>query len=303
MINLDQYLLNGQIKDLAHLTQFDVMDIFDEKPSFFSVTGKINYNESTYQQYLKIYTDDFQKKLSSFECISCHRLFVKERVRELKNEELENEIIKKLSTNYEKDTYFICREQCYKQLFQLEKVPIYSSLNNTKLEFPPDELANLNLYEKLLIQKAKCFQTIIKLKTHRKFTGAQNAPALSGLAVHLPITFNETHQFLDDNVSVPELPSADALSIVIDGLPTKNGNIWRSLVNLDKVYIALNWLKLNNIHYFGTKINKNLSKSPSSLIFQDDVGDSNGNLFKKFKLKQKKIYKNTSIVKFNFKNL
>ena len=107
IVHLDQYLLNGQIKDLAHLTQFDVMDIFDEKPSFFSVTGKINYNESTYQQYLKIYTDDFQKKLSSFECISCHRLFVKERVRELKNEELENEIIKKLSTNYEKDTYFI----------------------------------------------------------------------------------------------------------------------------------------------------------------------------------------------------
>jgi hypothetical protein len=49
----------------------------------------------------------------------------------------------------------------------------------------------------------------------------------------LPIQFEDKHQKLTDT-----LPNADALNIIANGLPTKTGNVWRSLVSMNKVYEA-----------------------------------------------------------------
>ena len=90
---------------------------------------------------------------------------------------------------------YLCREFCLKDISD-NLIPRYCFLNNMMLEETPDCIKNLNFYEKLLIQKAKCFQTIIKLHTIRK--NSKNIPisALKGTAINLPLNFEETNNYL-----------------------------------------------------------------------------------------------------------
>lgn len=155
-----------------------------------------------------------------FECISCNRLFTTDKLKLFNVNDLDNSIINQLisDSKFDKDLY-ICRDQCLKDINNL-KIPIYSKLNNMNLQYPPKEIACLNFYEKLLIQKAKCFQTIVQLKSLRNSQNSQKVFALKGLAIHLPISFETTHEYI-----VETLPNSDALSILVHGLPTKNKNI------------------------------------------------------------------------------
>lgn len=60
----------------------------------------------------------------------------------------------------------------------------------------------------------------------------------------MPLSLEETHDYV-----VNTLPNAESLSFIVNGLPTKVNNIWRGLVDMDNIYKALNWLKLNNKLY------------------------------------------------------
>ena len=83
------------------------------------------------------------------------------------------------------------------------------------------------------------------------------------------IKFEDTHQYVHDT-----LPNADALNFIINSLPTKTNNIWRALVDLEKVYAALHWLKEHNILYLDVKIiEKNMLKG-SSMIFEEIAKNS-----------------------------
>ena len=64
------------------------------------------------------------------------------------------------------------------------------------------------------------------------------------MTVHLTLSLEETHH----NV-VNTLPNSEALNFIVNGLPTKVNNIWRGLVDLDRIYNALSWLKINNKLY------------------------------------------------------
>jgi hypothetical protein len=44
----------------------------------------------------------------------------------------------------------------------------------------PEEISNLNSYELLLIQLAKCYMTIIKLKTHQNTNAKSLISAIKG---------------------------------------------------------------------------------------------------------------------------
>ncbi len=83
----------------------------------------------------------------------------------------------------------------------------------------------------------------------------------------MPIKYEDTHLYIQKT-----LPSANTLNFIINGLPTKTGNIWRGLVNLDKVYKALDWLKINNILYHDVTINTIL-KSQESLMLSEDANE------------------------------
>ena len=69
-------------------------------------------------------------------------------------------------------------------------------------------------------------------------------PALKGLAIHLPLNFNETNEHVKQT-----LPNFNCLNVIVDSLPTKNNIIWRNLIDINKVVRALKWLKSNNPFY------------------------------------------------------
>jgi len=135
--------------------------------------------------------------------------------------------------------------------FRLDKLPRYSILNNMFIDNVPKEISTLNFYEKLLIQKAKCFMTIIKLNSYGR--NIHQMQAIKGLAVYLPLEQNSTQNYV-----MKTLPSADKLNFIVEGLPTKSNSVWRGLVNLEKVFIALDWLKINNKLYSDIIIDRSL---------------------------------------------
>jgi hypothetical protein len=71
-------------------------------------------------------------------------------------------------------------------------------------------------------------------------------PALHGTAVHLPLSAEETL-----NNTFGSLPSNSSLEILVDSVPTKRKIVWRDLVNLKKVYAALQMLKQINPTIYG----------------------------------------------------
>ena len=103
----------------------------------------------------------------------------------------------------------------------------------------PPELSCLNDFEKVLIQRAKCFITIIKLKPYR-YHGPQNTllKAKKGTAVHFNLPVERTIQHVAET-----LPSPHFVEVLVDTLPTRSNIVWRSIVDMDKVVKALKHLK------------------------------------------------------------
>jgi hypothetical protein len=215
------------------------MEIGSDKQQFYD----IKYIDSL----IAIFKKDLLHRLQITECNSCHKFLAPSYLTHLpkkispKQRIILHELFGHLNDSQE---LLICRNYCYKDIFTLNRVPIYSFLNNMMLGQLPVVYKNLNIYEKLLLQRARVFQTTFRLQSHIKSSRANCIPALRGLAVHLPLTTTETHQYISDT-----LPNYDCIKIIINSLPTKTQKIWRSIVDLDKVYAAAEWLKHNNSQY------------------------------------------------------
>ena len=126
--------------------------------------------------------------------------------------------------------------------------PARCVLNGLKCEPLPKELDKLDPLSCQLTQRAKCFQTIVRLGTHTLKVPTYNSlKALKGAMLFLPLeksmeTLNEV--CIDSNhLHDPEV------YIIINGQPTKSNNVWRSLVNVNKIKAALRKLKEINWLY------------------------------------------------------
>ena len=120
----------------------------------------------------------------------------------------------------------------------------------------PDELAKLNTLETQLIQRAKCFQTVVRLGTYTGKIPIYNAlKAAKGTMFFLPLDLHNTLERLDEagftsDSTINELvglPDPE-LYIIIDSRPTKDKIVWQSLVDVPRVKLAaqklreFNWL-------------------------------------------------------------
>jgi hypothetical protein len=211
--NLDNYLINGDIENIIALTEYNKEFNAGSKQQITIIPKKLENDQNQLLRFRTILKKELDQKLASFECISCHRVFNKQRGRLLNEAEKTHEAFLAFAANYQSDQYYMCREQCYKQIYIEKKVPLYSYLNNIELHSPPEEIKGLNLYETMLCELSKCFQTIVKLNPLRKTPGVDGTAAIKGLAVHLPIQFEDTHQKLTDT-----LPNADALNIIVNDI-------------------------------------------------------------------------------------
>ena len=91
--------------------------------------------------------------------------------------------------------------------------------------------------QRLLIQRAKCYLTIIKLQPYSlpKNNQFDLIPAMKGNAIHMPIPMERTHDHIQET-----LPCLNNSRIIVDSLPSKlRKNLFRSMVDLNKVKMML----------------------------------------------------------------
>ena len=98
-----------------------------------------------------------------------------------------------------------------------------------------------------IIQRAKCYKTVVRLVTYTAKVPIYNLlEACKGTMFFLPLPMNKTFETLDQekdtNTSVARkcwLPNPE-LFIIVNGKPTKGKVVWRNLVNVNHIKVAIN---------------------------------------------------------------
>ena len=129
-------------------------------------------------------------------------------------------------------------------------MPARCVLNGLQTVPIPPELAKLDLLSRQLIQRAKCYQTIVRLGTYTGKVPTYNSlQACKGTMFFLPLPLSKTLETLnkvDQHSSV--LPDPE-LYIIVNGRPTKSKVVWRTMVNVSQVKTAIKTLRSCNWLY------------------------------------------------------
>ena len=115
----------------------------------------------------------------------------------------------------------------------------------------PPELADLDSLSIQLIQRAKCYPTVVRLGTYTAKVPIYNSlKACKGTMFFLPLPLNKTLETLDrvKHCGDTALPDPE-LYIIVNGRPTKGKVVWRSLVDVNCVKAAIQKLKESNWLY------------------------------------------------------
>ena len=141
-----------------------------------------------------------------------------------------------------------------KPLIKKDKLPSRCILNGLTVVPVPPELSKLDVLSMQLIQRAKCYQTVVRLGTYTGKVPTYNSlKACKGTMFFLPLPLNKTLDTLEEvkhSDTANDLPDPE-LYVIVNGKPTKAGVVWCSLVNIDDVKAAvsklreINWLYQN----------------------------------------------------------
>ena len=133
------------------------------------------------------------------------------------------------------------RSICNNCLLKFKKNEKYSLciLNNMIVPSVPQEIQCLNMYEKILIQRAKAFQTLQKKGTvmKKKLPNYVKIDSLKGLTIHLPLPTEETLQKICPDTNPLNLDHE--MYILVRSHPTKGKKIWEDYVDIKKVWNSL----------------------------------------------------------------
>ena len=136
-----------------------------------------------------------------------------------------------------------------KPLIKQDILPARCVLNGLQTVPVPPELAKLDCLSKQLIQRAKCYPTVVRLGTYTAKVPVYNSlKACKGTMFFLPLPFNKTLETLGQVKHFSSALPEPELYIILNGKPTKQQVVWRSLVNVDLVKTAVrkltetNWL-------------------------------------------------------------
>ena len=146
-----------------------------------------------------------------------------------------------------KQVLFMCN-YC-KQSIKIDKMPPRCVLNGLETVEIKAPLAKLDRLSRQLIQRAKCYQTVVRLGTYTHKVPAYNSlKACKGTMFFLPLPFNNTVETVDEVIASKVLPEPE-LYIIINGKPTKNNVLWRDLVDVEDLKAAIEVLKKDNWLY------------------------------------------------------
>ena len=228
--------------------------------SAFSATG-LPHLETQLEVAHESLIKEYKARLScdpEYPCCSCERLLMKSNVTEFKFghtkkfcsdtwDSLKRHMLK-CDPDIADKTLYVC-SYC-RPILNNNKIPNRCILNGLITEPVPDELVKLNALERQLIQKAKVFQTVVRLGTYTGKVPIYNAlKAVKGTLFFLPLTMDKTLSELDclstDHCSLPD----PELYILVYGHPTKNKVVWQTLVDVNGIKKAVDKLKEINIFY------------------------------------------------------
>ncbi|XP_067205359.1 uncharacterized protein [Linepithema humile] len=221
-----------------------------------------------------------------FPCVSCEKLCVNSDVSELKKlkKPVEGPFWKNLMTyvtEHNSDTGLICKFCLGK--FRKGMLPSTCVLNNLAVKPLPDVLSDFNDYEKMLIKRMSSFQVVQTMGavSNKHLPHRQMIRKVKGRTFHLPLPLQETL----DKICPPENPInlKHELHILVRGMPKKSKVVWENLVDINKVFKALQWLKENNPHYSEIRLpassddllNEKLQETEYQIV--DDGGEESNN--------------------------
>ena len=192
-------------------------------------------------------------------CCSCECLYQRKNVTRVKlSDNLSEDVWPRLkqyildhNPNANDQTLHYMCNYC-KSAVRKNKLPPRCVLNGLETVPIPSELSKLDALSSQLIQRAKCYQTVIRLGTYTAKVPVYNSlKACRGTMFFLPLPLNKTLETLgqvknpgDGDTTLPD----PELYIIVNGKPTTSKVVWRSLVNVDNVKAAvqklreINWL-------------------------------------------------------------
>ena len=204
----------------------------------------IDLNERSIRENFKTAFKCYHKRMQELptnHCVSCEKLICKGKLKLLSKykDKIDNPLWSKLLRKYEKDEnneQFICN-YCFDK-FKANKMPSWSTLNRLKVKPVPECISNLNMFEKILIQRYKAFQVVHKFETKldKHLPGRCKIDAVKGQTFHLPIPLQETLNKIASKTA--PINNDHELYILVRGIPTKANVVWESLVDLKKVWTA-----------------------------------------------------------------
>ena len=153
------------------------------------------------------------------------------------------------------DSLYICR---YCRLcLNSNSMPSRCILNGLVTETVPGELAHLDALSKQLIQRAKAFQTVVRLGSMTAKVPIYNSlQACKGTMFFLPLPLKRTLKTLEE-VQIPakdgtsashavirksQLPNPE-LYIIVNDKPKSGKVVWHTLVNVNAIKTAVHKLK------------------------------------------------------------
>ena len=179
----------------------------DEHPQF-SAEGLVDVETDVQVKYASVFEQYKEKLEEDFEypCSSCERLHKKGYVTKYtantkkfdsaKWKQLKQYLAER-DDDFDSKIYYIC-QHC-RPLLNDNKLPATCVLNGLYVEEIPKELSQLNALGRQLVQRAKPFQTIIRLGTYTEKVPIYNATkGLKGTMFFLPLPLQNTIETFDD---------------------------------------------------------------------------------------------------------
>ena len=205
----------------------------------------------------------FEQELSDdpvHACCSCERLFQRKSVTSMKNCDIKftSSMWKKLKDYLQRkdgdvniDSLFVC-SYC-RPILNDNKMPCRCVLNGLETVEIPAELSGLDALSKQLIQRAKSFQTVVRLGTYTSKVPTYNSlKACKGTMFFLPLPLKKTLETLEEvsleSKDLCPLPCPE-LYVMVNGRPSKGKVVWRTIVNVDAVKAAICKLRQINCLY------------------------------------------------------
>jgi len=134
-------------------------------------------------------------------------------------------------------THYMCR--LCKDSLRKGKMSARCVLNGLEVVQIPPELEKLDCLSRQFIQRAKAYQTIVRLGNYSQKVPSYNSlKACKGNVFFLPLPLKKTLETLN-TVEVNKSLADPELYIIINGKPTKDKAVWRNLVDVNDIKAAV----------------------------------------------------------------